>query len=1074
MASEIYTPRVVGSDRPGVQPIQVQQAPQIQNRASELLQGAAQSSQYAYNIAQQGVESLAKMTQQHTDDAIKRNEAATRVAVTSAQYAGQSQAKLAQELGNLSQGLQQWDTNNQRKKEVKFQQEQQIKKDAVEQERYEYDKWFKELQYSEDLQLKVDDRLTARKEKAIAEAMKLQEAQQLKQYEEEEAKAFIAIRDQMVGMNESAYRDNPLLVRNKLLETISNYNVRPEKIAELLRPAYEQLEGIGTEQFKARQDYADKVQTQLLEQQKYIIANKMSGAFARLKTDRTGDVKPILDEISGHVATFIQENPGMGVLDGITLQNYVLQEANKNITISVDARAEIRARLDKNAGFVNELGREVETFNSGGMGIAEYKMKLHDLAAKYEIPLEEAKELGNPLAVQEFILEQKDVEKKIRELEEAGQTVPDANLSDMQVGTLAWYFHKHPDQYNAIKNGEGEFKNDPTFLRAEGVMQSYKKFAETRQSVSVNIARLERQQAAFGEETLRAAQGTPESSNDFKKKIESQIQVYFGGVDTSAMNPQAYATWEAFRKAGNELFEREKAALQDSYREDYAILQQYGLHEGEKSIQFSKAKYDAIRKQIDDTHRAAQPASFTPGASPNFRGGVSRNSTQYARAEYQGTPILTPFRAGTQMKLGDGHGGAGSPHHGRNRPHAGLDIAVKEGTPLVATGSGVVTISQWQNPNNKKEGYGYYVDIKYDDGRIERYSHLSGSYLQVGQRVNPGQVFAKSGNTGRSSGAHLHWEFRRSSSGGFESSSDPISGANKLLSTVGTVRPRDDNTSWENEYNPYGGTSDKGLQMVIPKNAQPLWKGAYFLDGKIHYVDNPGRSKPANQAYNMKNFVVGSSMERTKTGFKATRDNTGSKNFLYKALAEDGAFRRELHRVATNLNVPAVWLADIMAFETGGTFDPGKDNGLGYTGLIQFGDAAAKDVGTTRAALAKMSRAEQMKYVEKYYRKQMQYAGIKSIDNIETMLAVVWGGAGLVKKFATDPASTNNVRDVNTTFKGYLDKLGSHAGRRYNHYFASRRSNIAKVIHTHYEDGCPVCNQMIASNTPIVPHEGQA
>ena len=58
----------------------------------------------------------------------------------------------------------------------------------------------------------------------------------------------------------------------------------------------------------------------------------------------------------------------------------------------------------------------------------------------------------------------------------------------------------------------------------------------------------------------------------------------------------------------------------------------------------------------------------------------------------------------------------------------------------------------------------------------------------------------------------------------------------------------------------------------------------------------------------------------------------------------------------------------VMSFETGGTFNPGIRNaaGSGATGLIQFMPSAAAGLGTSTQALAGMSRAEQMKYVEKY------------------------------------------------------------------------------------------------------------
>ncbi|WP_048509607.1 CHAP domain-containing protein [Chryseobacterium sp. FH2] len=63
-------------------------------------------------------------------------------------------------------------------------------------------------------------------------------------------------------------------------------------------------------------------------------------------------------------------------------------------------------------------------------------------------------------------------------------------------------------------------------------------------------------------------------------------------------------------------------------------------------------------------------------------------------------------------------------------------------------------------------------------------------------------------------------------------------------------------------------------------------------------------------------------------------------------------------------------LMSVMHLETAATFDPSKDNGAGYSGLIQFSDASAKSVGSTRAELRKMTFIEQMDYVKKYFEKK--------------------------------------------------------------------------------------------------------
>lgn len=80
--------------------------------------------------------------------------------------------------------------------------------------------------------------------------------------------------------------------------------------------------------------------------------------------------------------------------------------------------------------------------------------------------------------------------------------------------------------------------------------------------------------------------------------------------------------------------------------------------------------------------------------------------------------------------------------------------------------------------------------------------------------------------------------------------------------------------------------------------------------------------------------------------------------------------RKKVIEVAKNLNVDPNWLITIIALETIETFSPSIDNRVGYVGLIQFGEDAAKDIQTTQSALVKMSFIDQMEYVQKHLEKK--------------------------------------------------------------------------------------------------------
>ena len=88
------------------------------------------------------------------------------------------------------------------------------------------------------------------------------------------------------------------------------------------------------------------------------------------------------------------------------------------------------------------------------------------------------------------------------------------------------------------------------------------------------------------------------------------------------------------------------------------------------------------------------------------------------------------------------------------RMHKGTDFAAPHGTPIYATADGVVIHAGWQS------GYGRMVKIKHEFGIETRYAHNSKLFVKKGQRVSRGQKIAAMGNTGRSTGTHLHYEVR--------------------------------------------------------------------------------------------------------------------------------------------------------------------------------------------------------------------------------------------------------------------------------------------------------------------------
>lgn len=122
---------------------------------------------------------------------------------------------------------------------------------------------------------------------------------------------------------------------------------------------------------------------------------------------------------------------------------------------------------------------------------------------------------------------------------------------------------------------------------------------------------------------------------------------------------------------------------------------------------------------------------------------------------YAGNGMLTVRPITSSARMSSGFGYRIHPVTGKTQFHKGMDFAAPIGTPIYATGNGVVTFSGWGT------GYGRYVEVDHGNGTVTRYAHTSANYVNVGDTVYANQQIAAVGNTGRSTGAHLHYEVRQ-------------------------------------------------------------------------------------------------------------------------------------------------------------------------------------------------------------------------------------------------------------------------------------------------------------------------
>ncbi len=116
-------------------------------------------------------------------------------------------------------------------------------------------------------------------------------------------------------------------------------------------------------------------------------------------------------------------------------------------------------------------------------------------------------------------------------------------------------------------------------------------------------------------------------------------------------------------------------------------------------------------------------------------------------------PAIQPILTGGPVHLSSGYGMRYHPIYKTRRMHTGLDFSAPIGTPIHATGNGVV-----EAVDLDRSGYGYHVTINHDFGYKTIYAHMSRIDVKKGQKIKRGEVLGLVGNTGTSTAPHLHYE----------------------------------------------------------------------------------------------------------------------------------------------------------------------------------------------------------------------------------------------------------------------------------------------------------------------------
>lgn len=210
----------------------------------------------------------------------------------------------------------------------------------------------------------------------------------------------------------------------------------------------------------------------------------------------------------------------------------------------------------------------------------------------------------------------------------------------------------------------------------------------------------------------------------------------------------------------------EKRALQTRNNEIFAKLEEavtVSMEPLDKMFREAGMSPDELLNQVRRGY-SGQGGPLTP-LSLSTKGSEAHADEVRANAILQGldrmnlyrlaafkAPFAMPVKGAFRWTSGFGY--RRDPKGAGNRMHEGTDMAGAYGLPIFATGDGVVVHAGWDS------GYGRLIKIKHEFGLETRYAHLSAIRVKVGDRVSRGDRIGDMGNSGRSTGTHLHYEIR--------------------------------------------------------------------------------------------------------------------------------------------------------------------------------------------------------------------------------------------------------------------------------------------------------------------------
>jgi len=238
-------------------------------------------------------------------------------------------------------------------------------------------------------------------------------------------------------------------------------------------------------------------------------------------------------------------------------------------------------------------------------------------------------------------------------------------------------------------------------------------------------------------------------------KLESEINSLQSIIskqdkELRRLDPYLRATQEIesdLNKANKFLVKMEKQYLEVRNRKSTEELSVRLVNLPQYKLSSTDREYSKLAVLNDNLEYLAEEISYTTSSLQDL---LTRYKDYDRQLDF--TPTIWPLAR--ERSISSGFGYRRHPIYKRLIKHQGVDIPCRQGTPVRATAEGKVTIA------GVRGGYGLLVEIDHGYGYRTRYGHNSRVAVRVGQWVKKGQTVAYAGNTGTSTGVHVHYEVR--------------------------------------------------------------------------------------------------------------------------------------------------------------------------------------------------------------------------------------------------------------------------------------------------------------------------